>query len=195
MTKNADRGQATRHELIRTATELFAALGYDGTSIEAVLKASGVSRGSLYHHFDSKEALFEAVLEGLADRIGAELSSASGDTGDAVDALRAGFRTWIRLAGDPTVQQIMLTDAPSVLGWQRFREFDEQHTLGNIRAALTVAAGSGRLNHRHVDAFAHILLAAANEIAILVARADDPVAARLAGEDAVDEFLRRLLGP
>ena len=61
--RRVDRGQATRQHLIEVATELFAGHGYEGTSIEAVLERAGVSRGSLYHHFASKERLFEAVVE------------------------------------------------------------------------------------------------------------------------------------
>ena len=57
----------TRGQLIEVATGLFADHGYEGTSIEAVLTAAGVSRGALYHHFAGKEALFTAVLEALSD--------------------------------------------------------------------------------------------------------------------------------
>ena len=63
MNKNVERGRATRAHVIEVATRLFAAHGYDGTSIEAVQAEAGVSRGSLYHHFPGKEALFWAVLE------------------------------------------------------------------------------------------------------------------------------------
>ena len=65
MSKKVERGQATRLRIVATATTLFSELGYEATSIEAVLRESGVSRGALYHHFDSKDALFEAVLEAI----------------------------------------------------------------------------------------------------------------------------------
>ena len=76
MNKNVERGQATRAHLVEVATRLFAARGYDDTSIEAVLAESGVSRGSLYHHFPGKDALFWAVLEGIAARVGRHLEEA-----------------------------------------------------------------------------------------------------------------------
>ena len=98
-----------------------------------------------------------------------------------------------RLSGDPVVQQTVLIDAPAVLGWQRWREIDEQN-LGWIKAALTYAADTGRIERRHVDVFAHIVLAAANEVALKVARADDPAATLPAAESAFAEFLDRLLG-
>jgi AcrR family transcriptional regulator len=193
MNKNVERGQATRAHLIDVATRLFTERGYDGTSIEAVLTGSGVSRGSLYHHFPGKDALFWAVLEGVAARVGRQLAEAEGDAPDPVAALRIGCLAWIRLAGDPEVRQIALIDAPAVLGWQRWRELDEQGSLGWIRAALAYAAEAGSIERHQVDVFAHIVQAAINEVALMIARADDPAAAASEGENAVADFLDRLL--
>lgn len=191
--RNAERGAATREHVLSVATRLFAERGYEDTSIEAVLREAGISRGSLYHHFASKDALFGAVLEGVEARVGEAGRAAAADAPDLVAALRAGCLSWIRLAGDPVVQRIMLIDAPSVLGWQRWRELDERHVLGMIRAAVGIAAESGRVPSEMVDTFAHVILALVNEVALLIARADDPVAASRSGEAAVDEILRRLL--
>jgi AcrR family transcriptional regulator len=191
--KNVERGRATRAHLIEVATRLFAEQGYDGTSIEAVLADSGVSRGSLYHHFAGKEALFLAVMEEVGARAGEQGEAVMRHAPNPVAALRAGGLVWIRMAGDPVVRQIMLIDAPAVLGWHRWRELDEP-ALELIRVALTYAAEAGSIEHRHVDTFAHILLAAANEVALMIARADDPAAALTAGESAFTEFLDRLLG-
>jgi AcrR family transcriptional regulator len=194
MNKNVERGQATRAHLVDVATRLFAERGYDGTSIEAVLAEAGVSRGSLYHHFPGKDALFWAVLEGVAARVGQQLADATRDAPDPVAALRAECLAWIRLADDQVVRQTALIDAPAVLGWERWRELDEQGSLRPIRAALDYAAEAGRIEPRHVDAFAHIVLATINEVALMIARADDPAATLTAGESAVAEFLDRLLG-
>lgn len=195
MNKNVERGQVTRAQLIDVATRLFAAHGYDGTSIEAVLAESGVSRGSLYHHFAGKEALFLAVMEAIGLRAAQPVLEAMNDALDPVAALRLGCLGWIRLSVDPVVQQIMLIDAPAVLGWARWRELDEQSTLGFIRAALAYAADTGRVEQHDVDTFAHIVLAAANEVSLMIARADDPAAALPSGERAFGDFLDRLLGP
>jgi AcrR family transcriptional regulator len=192
MNKNVERGQATRAHLVEVATQLFAAQGYDGTSIEAVLAEAGISRGSLYHHFAGKDALFWAVLEGVVARVGEQLAALERDAPDPVAALRTGYLGWVRLASDPVVQQTVLIDAPAVLGWQRWRELDEQGNLGWIKTALTYAAEAGRIERQHVDVFAHIVLAAANEVALMVARADDPVAALPGAESGFAEFLDRL---
>jgi AcrR family transcriptional regulator len=193
MNKNIERGQATREHLIEVATRLFATHGYDGTSIEMVLAESGVSRGSLYHHFPGKEALFLAVFEALGVRIGADMTAAIEGAADPIEMLRTACVTWIRQAGDPVVQQIMLIDAQAVLGWQRWRELDEP-ALAMIRHALGYAAEAGAVDPRHVDVFAHIVMATLNEVAMMITLAGDSAAELKTGESAVGEFLDRLLG-
>jgi len=193
--RNVERGQATRAHIIDVATGLFAAHGYDGTSIDAVLSESGVSRGSLYHHFAGKDVLFMAVLEAVGARMAEQTTVALQDARDPVDVLRIGCVQWLRQASEPVVQQIMLIDAPTVLGWQRWREMDERSTLGFIRSAIAYAADAGAVDQRHVDVFAHIVLAAANEAAMMIALASDSAAALREAESALTAFLDRLLGP
>ena len=53
----------SRERLVAVATELFGAQGYHQTGTEEIVRRSGVTRGSLYHHFADKEALFEEVFE------------------------------------------------------------------------------------------------------------------------------------
>ena len=138
MNKNVERGQATRAHLVEVATRLFVAHGYEGTSIEAVLAESGASRGSLYHHFPGKVALFWAVLEGIAARVSGQMEDAARDAQDPVAALRAECLAWIRLAGDPVIQQTVLIDAPAVFGWQRWRELDEAAQPGTDQGCAGV---------------------------------------------------------
>ena len=195
MNKKVERGRATREQLIEIATPLFASRGYEDTSIEAVLQDSGVSRGALYHHFAGKEGLFEAVHEAVEARIDHEISLATQNARDPVAMLRAGCLTWIRLAGDPLVQRILLIDAPAVLGWQRWRELEEQHALGMVKLALQAISDAGRLPAHLVTPFAHMLLAALNEIAIVIARSDDTDDATREGQAAVEALLQRLLVP
>jgi AcrR family transcriptional regulator len=195
MNRNAERGRATREHLVDVATDLFATEGYDRTSIEAVMRAAGVSKGALYHHFPGKDALFEAVLDRTTERIDAALVAAAASLTSAVDLVRVGCLTWIRLAVDPVVQQIMLIDAPAVLGWQRWRERDEANTLGALRGALAHAATEGVLDPGHVDVFAHALLATANELAIMIARSEHPSDALTRAEAAFAALLDRILSP
>jgi AcrR family transcriptional regulator len=193
--KRVAQGRATRGQLIEVATSLFADHGYEGTSIEAVLAAAGVSRGALYHHFAGKEALFTAVLEAVSDRVTTKVTEAIRDCTDPVDAMRTGAMAWIDLAGDPVIQRVMLVDAPSVLGWERWRAMDEGRTVGAMRAMLQAVSDSGRLPQELVVPFSHMILAALDEAALVVARAPDSRAALAESSQAVEELLNRLLRP
>ena len=193
--KRAAQGRATRGQLIEVATGLFAEHGYEGTSIEAVLAAAGVSRGALYHHFAGKEALFRAVLSDIMDRAMVEVMGAIAGCTDPVDAMRTGALAWIDLAGDPVIQQIMLVDAPSVLGWDQWQAMDEGRTVGAMKVMLQAVSDSGRLPADLVEPFSHMILAALDEAAMTVARAPDTRAALAESRRAVEELLHRLLRP
>jgi AcrR family transcriptional regulator len=193
--KRAAQGRATRGHLVEVATGLFADYGYEGTSIEAVLAVAGVSRGALYHHFPGKEALFTAVLEAVSDRVSAEVTKVISGCADPVDALRTGALGWIDLAGDPVIQRIMLVDAPSVLGWEQWRAMDEGRTVDAMRVMLQAVSDSGRLPQELVEPFSHMILAALDEAAMVVARASDTRVAVAEERQAVEEFLARLLRP
>jgi AcrR family transcriptional regulator len=193
--KRVAQGRATRGQLIEVATSLFAERGYEGTSIEAVLAAAGVSRGALYHHFAGKEALFTAVLETISERITVEITEAVRDCTDPVDAMHTGALAWIDMAGDPVIQRVMLVDAPSVLGWEQWRAMDEGRTVGAMRVMLQAVSDSGRLPQKLVEPFSHMILAALDEAAMVVARAPDSRAAVAEGRQAVEELLNRLLRP
>ncbi len=190
-----DKGRATRDRLIAAASELFGQRGYESTSIEAILSAAGVKRGSLYHHFASKEALFDAVLDrqiaGISDAIAAAARAAGPDP---VASLRAGCSSWLQMALDPSIQRITLVDAPAVVGWTRWRELDGRHTLGRLRANMFRIANNSDLPTDDVDVLAHMLLAALSEAALLIARAGDPETALAAGQAALETLLDRLTG-
>jgi AcrR family transcriptional regulator len=191
--KRVAQGQATRAALIEVATELFATNGYDATAIPAVLGAAGVSRGALYHHFESKEALFEAVLESIEAQAMVKVTRAAGAATDPLDGLRRGCAAYLAMCRDPVVRQISLIDAPSVVGWQRWREIDEQHAFGLVKAAIAAIAADGRVKPELVDVMAHMVLAALLEVALLVARADEGRLAIRRGQEAIDELLTALL--
>jgi AcrR family transcriptional regulator len=193
--KRAAQGRATRGQLIEVATRLFAEHGYEGTSIEAVLSAAGVSRGALYHHFAGKEALFEAVVSAVSAQVTAELGEVISGCADPVDALRTAALAWISLAADPVIQRVVLVDAPSVLGWDRWRAMDDGRTLGALRALLQAVSDSGRLPAELVAPFSHMILAALDEIVMVVARAPDSTAAVAEGRMAVEALVDRLLRP
>jgi AcrR family transcriptional regulator len=178
---------------VAIATGLFARDGFEATTIESVLAAAGISRGALYHHFGGKEELFEAVFAAVETEVVAQVGAAAAAETTAAGALAAGCKAWLRLAGDPVIRRVVLIDAPAALGWNRWRELDEYYALGLLRLGvqqLTLEVGIGE---DLVDTFAHVLLATANELALLVANAPDVEPALDRANRTIDLLLASLL--
>ena len=188
------RGEATRERVLAAARELFGSRGYEDTSIESVLAASGVARGALYHHFPSKADLFDAVAVEVFVEIADRTWEAARRHRTARERLRAGSHAWLGMARDPEVQRIALLDPQTVLGWRRWRGLDERYSLGALRAAFARLAEEGAVPAGQADVLANVWLAALNEAALLIADADDGGAAHAQAVAAIDTLLDRLTG-
>ncbi len=175
----ADRSTATRGALVAAARPLFAERGFGGVGTETIVQAAGVTRGALYHQFADKtdlfEAVYEAVEEDLARRLG-ERIAASG-VSDPIEAMLLGADAWLDACGEQEVQQIVLLDGPAVLGWQRWREIGLRYGLGLLEGMLTRAIEVGRIPPQPVGALAQVLVGALDEAALYIARAADQATA------------------
>src|SRR5216683_929485 len=111
-TKHDLRSEATRQQLVTAARALFAARGYADVGTEEIVRAAGVTRGALYHHFDGKRELFEAVYEELERELVEQVAqSAELQTSDPLEVLRIGALAFLDASEDPAVQRIALLDA------------------------------------------------------------------------------------
>ena len=173
-----ERSEATRAKLIAAARRLFAERGYAGVGTEEIVRAAGVTRGALYHHFAGKPELLEAVYREVEAEITRKIAAGALGGSDPLEALRAGSEMFLDACLQPEVQRIVLLDAPAVLGWERWREIAADHGLGLIEAALAAAMDAGRIARQPVRPLAHVLMGALDEAAMLVARAEDTEAAR-----------------
>lgn len=186
-----ERSQSTRAALVAAARALFAERGYAGVGTEEIVRAAGVTRGALYHHFDGKLELFAAVYEQieveLAERIAAGALAANADS--PLEAMRVGAEMFLAACAEPEAQRIVLLDGPSVLGWDRWRAIAAEHGLGLIEASLQAAIDAGAIEPRPVRALAHVLMGALDEAAMLVARAGDPEVAQAEVKAALDLIL------
>jgi AcrR family transcriptional regulator len=178
MATKAEQSETTRAALVGAAEALFAEGGFADTPTEAVVKAAGVTRGALYHHFTDKADLFRAVYESLEQRMIAQVEEAVAGLTDPLEVLHRGTEAFLDACLEPAVQRIVLLDGPSVLGWETWRQIDMAYGLGMVTAVLEVAVQTGAIRAAPVEALAHILLGGLNEGAMLMAASPDPEAAR-----------------
>jgi AcrR family transcriptional regulator len=192
MARQAERREATRGAVLRAAQKLFESKGFAATTMDEIAAAAGVAKGAVYHHFPSKEELFEAVFEavsiGLLDRVAAVGGK------DVLDAMVAGSRAYFEACAEPALGRIILKDGPAVLGWERWREIDMRHFGAMIPMALQQAMDAGLIARLPVEPLAHLLTGAVTEAAVACAASDDPArtgAEHVRALEAILEGLRR----
>lgn len=192
-TKSARRTQAERTEatvsaLVDAARALFAENGYEATSLDAVAARARVTKGAVYHHFEGKRRLFEAVFTREVERMAVPLAEAYqrayARKKDPWDAFGAACRVFLDECLDPGVQRIVLRDAFTALGWEEMRRL-ETPLLDMMEAAIARAVDTGVIAKRPPGPLAHFLFGALCETAMIVARATDQ---RSAHRQAVTEL-------
>jgi AcrR family transcriptional regulator len=169
------RSAATRDRLVQVAREEFAAHGYAGVGTETIVRAAGVTRGALYHQFADKAALFAAVFEAVEADVMARIDEAVASSGlaDVIDLMKLGADTWLDACSDPAISRIILVDAPSVLGWERWREIGLRYGMGMVQGLLTHAMSIGRIAEQPVEPLAHVFIGALDEATLYAVRHAD----------------------
>ncbi|KUI17284.1 TetR family transcriptional regulator [Mycobacterium sp. GA-1285] len=190
----AQRTKETTAALVAAARALFAENGYEATSLDAVAARAQVTKGAVYHHFDGKRRLFEAVFTGEIERMAVPLAEtyqhAYSRKKDPWDAFGAACRAFLDECLEPGVQRIVLLDAFTALGWEEMRRL-ETPLLDMMEVAIAHAVDAGRIAKRAPGPLAHFLFGALCETAMMVARAADQKSAH---RQALAELARILDG-
>lgn len=85
------QGSGRRADVVRLAGELFAEKGFRGTTVREIADAAGILSGSLYHHFDSKESIGDAILSAFIEDVLADYRAAVAAGGDSPEAVLEGI--------------------------------------------------------------------------------------------------------
>lgn len=166
----AEQRAETRRALLVEGRRRFAGDGYHGVVLEEVARAVGVTKGAAYHHFGSKAGLFRAVVAEAQREVGERVAEAADAHDDPWEQLLAGCRAFLTAGSDPEIQRITLIDAPTVLGWNEWRELDEASSARHLSEVLGELIDSGVLAAQPVEPLTRLLSGAMNEAAVWLAR-------------------------
>lgn len=97
------KGEATRERVLHQAAQLFNEQGYAGASLAAVMQATGLQKGGIYNHFESKEALAVEAFDYAVDLISQHYAEAFKAAPHAIDRLHAVIDVFSRLATNPPI--------------------------------------------------------------------------------------------
>ncbi|MGW2476327.1 TetR/AcrR family transcriptional regulator [Streptomyces sp. NPDC001665] len=131
MSPKQQRGEATAAQVLDTALKLYAAHGEGGLTLSAITSASGVSAGSIYHHFGSLQGVVLALAQSWLGRLLGEVVEALQQVTDARGGVHALTETYLRfiqehpdaarLMHSVTVDREAITNARQLRGAQEAR--------------------------------------------------------------------------
>lgn len=173
MAKQAERRAATTEAILKAGRRLFGERGFAATTIDDIAEAAQVAKGAVYHHFATKEAVFEAVFDLVSRDLVADIDRAVRTEKDVLAAMVAGTQHYFTACAKGPTCQIILRDGPAVLGWERWREIDAQHFGGKFPRALTAAMDTGLIARQPIEPLARLLLGAVTEAAVACAGRSD----------------------
>ncbi len=164
------RKEARPQELTAAALALFVEKGFAATRLEEVAARAGVSKGTLYLYFDSKEALFKAVIQEGVVPVLAEGEALLDEHDDPVVLLRAILFGWWERIGSTElggVVKLMLSEArnfPEVATF--YNEAVIQRGLALIRSAVVRGISRGVFRPIDLDSIGTILVAPLMHLAL-----------------------------
>ena len=150
--------------ILDTASALFFQKGYDKTTLQDIIDATKLSKGAIYHHFASKEAIIIAVVDLVGEAqsaILAEVRDRKGLTG--AEKLREMFRTSLRMSFQGKILHML----PFIIENPKFMTLQMQSILGEaapdyVLPVLREGIADGSIQANHPEELSEVLLILAN---------------------------------
>jgi AcrR family transcriptional regulator len=156
--------KVSRQDIIEAAVQLFNRNGYHATSMQDIARAVAIKKPSLYHHFDSKEAILRTILEMGMDQIIADLEVVVASDQECVAKLRAAIHTHARIIADNPAGAAVFLREDRGLGedYRRCYLAKRDHVEGLYRGIVKQGIEEGYFRDIDVAITVHALLGTVN---------------------------------
>jgi len=115
----ADQGRASRETILDGAFQAFAKGGYRDTAIDDIAAAAEISKGGIYFHFPTKEAIFRELMRTTADRLVGKVEGAVAAVADPIEKAEVALRTVLEVfAGHRTMARLFFEAGGGGRGFQ-----------------------------------------------------------------------------
>ena len=148
MRRTQEEAEQTRQDLLDAALTIFSQKGYTATRLEDIARASGVTRGAIYHHFGSKSELFLALMEEATEVGNSAIDQAVSEGGAFVEVVtRILVYTFNLLEGDRRFSEVMALQlsTPDVEALAQRRYDEAQELVQSISGFFRVIIDQGEL--------------------------------------------------
>ncbi len=175
------KAQLTREALLRAAREKFTVDGYVGSSLDAIVKHAGVTKGALFHHFKDKADLFLQVMLGLEQEMNMTANKAAVEIGRAnmPDNPFAGFIAGCGVYFDYSARQdyrrIVMMDGAAVIGEFEWRRIDSELGMKTINSGLQFLYDQKAIRTPPTPALTVMIQGAVNGAGFAIARGDQSI--------------------
>lgn len=176
----AQHAEATRRAVLAAARSSFGRKGYGQTSVDEIADAARVTKGAVYHHFASKEALFRAVLAEVEAEAEARAAEAADPAAAPIDQIVARVDAYLDAALDAEIRRIVLIDGPAVLGQELEASADQQPGHVDLRSFIATSIARGELIDLDPGLLTHLIRGMVGLSGLLIAHAADPDETRAA---------------
>lgn len=147
-----NRREATRHHILQIAAELFAKQGPDATTIDEIVIAAGVAKGTFYNYFADRPAILGTIAKEIRQKLTASVRHINADIADPAERVARGLKLYLSLAHMDPVSARMLT------------RLHGDDTIANrpsdkyLIADLAAGISEGRFTVPSVDVALHLVL-------------------------------------
>jgi len=170
--RRIENGKKTVSKVVLVARQMFGKKGFANTSTSDIVKKAGIARGGLYHHFPGKKDIFRAVfrmaMEEIAEQIKFDKSAQ-----DKKEHLLKITMVFFKACLDPERLQIVMIDAPSVLGMDEFRRLDKELFTDQLTEYLKHLRNNNIIKPIYIETMSHLLAGATTEAVFLITQSND----------------------
>lgn len=185
------KGLRTRQRLLEAAEEVFAEHGWEEASIVKITEAAGVSQGTFYRYFLSKQAVFDELVEDLNRRVRHAMSEGAARGTNRVEAERYGFEAFFRFTAEhPGLYRVI---RQAEFASPRALHLHYERIAEGYVAALNEAIDAGEIVDGDTEVLAYALMGIGELIGMRwILWGEDEVPDRVV--DEMTKFIARGLG-
>jgi AcrR family transcriptional regulator len=154
-----------RAQLLTVAEEVFTRLGYQGTAVEDIATAAGVTRTLVYKYFPDKDAIYLECIRSARAELEESFIAAAGEHATAEAQLRAGLGAYFAFVRDRGQRWDMLFGGGSAVAGNVADEVAELRYDTAEKIAVLVTAAAPQLEAEAASAYAHAISGTAEQLA------------------------------
>ena len=150
--------------ILRNAARLFATRGYERSSIGDLVEACELSRGAIYHYFDSKEAILFAMLDSLVRSLLASLEQAVAEGGSPLEKFERVIEAFVGHNAQSPEEQIVLLNDLGALQAEEQRQIvqTERKIVELVGKVLASIDATKKMNRRNARVYTMMLFGMIN---------------------------------